>query len=127
MPLFKNKGQKTKMWTFLIVILSLSALTTAQDDPFKREITLKVKDQLTKSFQIKRPDNFKAGIFSCVITSRLVQGGKHVNMAVLYGGQSESWNLNSLGDNTTTTLCHETSDHFIIGPRPSQGLKTSNA
>ena len=104
------------MWT-LLLFLSLSTLTTAQD-PFKNEVTLSVTNQSTFSFKIQKRPVIKDGS-KCVITTRLEQG-QNVNMVVLYGRQSESWILDSPRDNTTTTLCHEGSSadfdtlHFTL-------------
>ena len=93
------------MWPTKLLILSIFTLAVAAEDPFQEEVTLKVQDQKTFSYKIKKKREINDGT-KIVITSRLEQG-QNVNMVVLYGRQSESWILNSLGDNTTTTLCHE--------------------
>ena len=89
----------------LLMVTLLTLDTIAAQNPFQQEVTLNVNDQGTFSYKIKKRELGKDGT-KIVITSRLEQG-QNVNMVVLYGRQSESWILNSLDDNTTTTLCHE--------------------
>lgn len=104
----KAREEIITMWPTLLILSIFALLTfdaTAAQDPFEQEVTLNVNDQETFSYKIKKRELGTDGT-KIVITSRLEQG-QNVNMVVLYGRQSESWILNSLDDNTTTTLCHE--------------------
>jgi len=82
-----------------------------KDNPFRglRRITIPPDGVKQESFKVPKIGNITSHI---EIKSRLIQGEK-VNLAVLYGSQSESCILSKSDKNfTSVTLCHDTNDKF---------------
>lgn len=87
------------------------AISQTIGNPFRGLNKIKIPKEGVKSFsfQILNKGNITSHI---EIRTRLVQGEK-VNLAVLYGSQSESCMLSKSDRNfTSVTLCHDTNDKF---------------